>query len=93
MVKKSKSCVADMAKTIAERFVERRGQAQAQCGIVYCLSRKQCEEIATKLQVSAAAPVCERCLTGTSSHVRGRRPQAVAAAIPCLVMAVQHPRP
>lgn len=48
VVKKSKSCVADMAKTIAERFVDRRGQAQ--CGIVYCLSRKQCEEIAAKLQ-------------------------------------------
>ncbi len=51
VVKKKKACVADMAKAIAERFVEARGRRRVQCGIIYCLSRNECERIARELEV------------------------------------------
>ena len=51
-----------MAETIATRFVERRGNRRnhVQCGIVYCLSRNDCERIAAELEV---------CMMGSSSKV------------------------
>jgi superfamily II DNA helicase RecQ len=74
VVKKSKKCVADMAKSIAERFVERRGnRRRVHCGIVYCLSRKQCEDIAGQLEVrglSCGADETRLCRLGEPSSLR-----------------------
>lgn len=43
---KSKGCVDDIAKFIGKQFKD-------QCGIIYCLSRKECEQIAEKLRERA----------------------------------------
>ena len=47
MRKKKGKCVEDMADLIATKFVVNKRVA---CGIVYCLSRNDCEKVAADLQ-------------------------------------------
>ncbi len=49
--KKGNKCLEDMAELIASKFVVNRRVA---CGIIYCLSRNDCEKVATELQVQVA---------------------------------------
>ena len=47
--KKGNKCLEDMAELIATKFVVNKRVA---CGIVYCLSRNDCEKVAADLQVT-----------------------------------------
>ncbi len=51
---KFKDAIEDMAKTIKDKFLDSRGRLQ--CGIVYCLSRNDCEKVADELSVSGYFP-------------------------------------
>lgn len=44
MIQKTKKCVDDIDKFIKENHFD-------ECGIVYCLSRMDCEKVAERLQV------------------------------------------
>lgn len=82
VVKKRKACVADMAKTIAERFVEARGRRRVQCGIIYCLSRNECERIARELEVRHLPP--QRQLHRSSAIPTNRRHASVCLVPSCM---------
>lgn len=45
VIPKTKKCVEDIDKFIKENHFD-------ECGIIYCLSRMDCEKVAEKLQVS-----------------------------------------
>ena len=45
---KKKNALEDIKETIMERFLERNGRVQ--CGIIYCLSRNDCEKVAAELR-------------------------------------------
>lgn len=62
--KKGNKCLEDMAELIATKFVVNKRVA---CGIVYCLSRNDCEKVATDLQVmldDIILPIDQPCLSG-----------------------------
>ena len=47
---KKKDIVKDIGELIANRFTTTAGgRKRVQCGIVYCLSRGECERVATAL--------------------------------------------
>ena len=45
---KADGCIQDMAELIASKFAV---NGRVQCGIVYCLSKHDCEKVAVELQV------------------------------------------
>lgn len=47
VIPKTKKCLEDIDKFIRENHFD-------ECGIVYCLSRMDCEKVAEKLQVSSS---------------------------------------
>lgn len=54
MVKKRKDVVSDIKELLVSRFTDRGGgrggaHGRVQCGIIYCLSRAECERVAESL--------------------------------------------
>ena len=47
---KRKSVLDDIAALILTRFMEPPHRARVQCGIIYCLSRAECERVADDLR-------------------------------------------
>jgi hypothetical protein len=52
---KFKASIEDMADNICKNFTI---NGRLQCGIVYCLSRNDCEKVAKELQVGLMSCVC-----------------------------------
>ena len=48
MRRKSKAMMGEIQEMLTQRFVDARGRTQ--CGIIYCLSRAECERVAAELQ-------------------------------------------
>jgi hypothetical protein len=46
--RKSKGMVQEIKEMMVSRFCDHRGRTQ--CGIIYCLSRAECERVAAELQ-------------------------------------------
>ena len=46
--RKKKSVIDDIADIVKKRFVDRHNN-RVQCGIIYCLSRNECEKVASDL--------------------------------------------
>ncbi|KAK9809882.1 hypothetical protein WJX72_001000 [[Myrmecia] bisecta] len=70
-VRKKKTKVADsiddMATLIQERFMDRR-TGRVQCGIVYCLSRNDCEKVAEQLQAALREKTGQRWINVMHYH-------------------------
>lgn len=61
MIPKTKKCVDDIDKFIKENHFD-------ECGIVYCLSRMDCEKVAERLQVGFLK---SSCILGISTITTG----------------------
>ncbi len=55
MIRKKKSVVEDIKSLILERYVD-KARNRVQCGIIYCLSRNECEKVAKDLAELFAVP-------------------------------------
>ena len=54
-------CMEEMGSLIAERFADRSG---VQCGIVYCLSKNDCERVSDELQSAVNQHSRRKCRIG-----------------------------
>ena len=54
-------CMEEMGTLIAERFADRSG---VQCGIVYCLSKNDCERVSDELQSAVNQHSRRKCRIG-----------------------------